>query len=461
MTSQQLVLTLDADSDIPVVYNGYEKKYRYRHVPDYPIVHWPSGFPCVEANLFLLSGYLSKNWSVKHDGGTIGSYASNLSHIIRYCYDNRIYFTDLTDIRIESFINGLMAERKKNNLRKRSNTTVNKIGRETLSFLIFLGKKLGCTSFIGTKGCRVNYSERVYKDNNISRTYVTHYSFPSKDPYKKRLPFASSDLEKLLLHIRQSSEKYVELRDTCLIKMLKATGGRRSEIVNLRVIDIKNALSSNDPYPMLRLITLKQRKNEEIVREIPVYRATLREVNKYINKVRSRIIKKIKENSNESFKDHGYVFISETTGEQLKPGTITTYFNTWAKEIGAEGNVVAHAFRHAYITEKIEILIRQFNLQDESDLKDKFATEKSFEIKLLEWTGHKSVKSLTNYIHLAFDGLSGVSVAFDKLTLVQGVQSAKDELTDLKNRIIRKQVTSADALVEIEQLIEDLTALIK
>jgi integrase len=162
---------------------------------------------------------------------------------------------------------------------------------------------------------------------------------------------------------------------------------------------------------MLRLITLKQRKSMlmEDVREVPVYRTTLRSIRRYTKKIRSRIIKGIEERTGKKFNDHGYVFISETTGEQLKPGSITVYFNTWGKVIGASGNVISHAFRHSYITEKIEMLIQLFELQDASDLKAKFASENSFRMRILDWTGHKSIRSLENYIHLAFDGISGVS----------------------------------------------------
>ena len=462
MANHQLVSRLDSTSEIPVGYDDYSKQYKFRRFPNYPVLHWPNGVPCVEANLFIMNGLLNKAWAIRHEGGTAGQYASNLSHIIRYCYNNCIHFTALTDNSIELFVNGLLSEKKKNGNPQRSNTTVNKIGRDTLNFLIFVGKKLRDKNFIGIKGCRINYTEEVYKDNGLTRTYVTHSVFPSRDPYKRRLPIAISDVEKLINHIATNSEKSIAMRDSCLIKAFKATGGRRSEVANLRVSDIDRALASDDPIPMLRLITLKQRKNmqTEDVREVPVYRATLRSIRRYIKKVRLRIIKGIEKRKSKKFNDHGFVFISETTGEQLKPGSITVYFNTWGKVIGASGNVISHAFRHSYITEKIEMLIQQFELQDASDLKAKFGSENSFRMRLLDWTGHKSVRSLENYIHLAFDGISGVSVTFDKVAVIQGVQAAKDEMNDLKKRIEKKEASSAEIIDEIDQLLAELTLIL-
>jgi site-specific recombinase XerC len=463
MTKHKLVEILQSEAKVPHIYDVWSKDYRYRHVPNMPVVHWPDDKPCVDINLFLMDGIFKKNWAVKHSGGTVRTYASHLSHIVRFCFSNKLNFVELSDKYFELFINGLMAEKKSNGNPKRSNTSVVTIGRYTLNFLIFAGEKVKNKNFIGKKGCRLNYIEKEYVENNVKRTYVEHYSFPSKDPYRRRLPLAQADEKKLLEYVSNNSDENIAMRDSCLIKAFKATGGRRSEVANIKVVDIKRALSSNDIIPMLKLITLKQRKNgvEEKTREVPVYRSTLKRINRYINRFRARTIKEIEESSGEAFIDHGYVFIGETTGMPLKPDSITTYFNRWGKLIGAEGQLVAHAFRHTYITEKIEMLIQLFELKDESELKAKFASEENFSKKLKEWTGHKNEKSLQNYIHLAFEGLSGVRATFDKAEIVSGVNSAKAELDDLKNRVINKNVSSAELLDEVEHLLSDLIELLQ
>ena len=218
---------------------------------------------------------------------------------------------------------------------------------------------------------------------------------------------------------------------------------------------------------MLKLITLKQRGQEfeEFIREVPVYRGTLKALNRYVKRIRSRLIKKInkrrKGKNLNPFVDHGFVFISETTGQPLKPDSITTMFNEWASAINAKGNLIAHAFRHAYITEKIEMLIKLFELESESDLKAKFATEQSLKIKLLSWTGHKSIKSLENYIHLAFEDISGINATMDKTLILSGINSAKDEINELKNKITFGQLTPTDLIDEFENMLDDLVELLQ
>lgn len=463
MAKHKLVEKLSDEAEIAHNFNLWDNDYSYRKIPDMPVVHWPNGFPCIEVNLFLMHGIFNKSWTVERGGGTAKTYASNLSHIVRFCHLNELSFVELTDSLFELFVNGLIAEKKVNGNPVRSNTTTRTIASQTLSFLIYVGKEFGEKYFIGKKGCKLNYIEKEYKEKGVRRIYVEHISFPSKDPYRSRLPVAQADEKKLLEYVSQNNDKNIAMRDSCLIRAYKATGGRRTEVANLKVVDIQRALSSDDTIPMLSLITLKQRNNglEKVTRKVPVYRSTLKRISRYINKVRARTFKRLRERLGILFEDHGYVFISETTGEPLKPDSITTYFNQWAKAIGAKGNLVAHAFRHTYITEKIEMLIQLFELKDESELKTKFASEENFSQKLKEWTGHKSVNSLKGYIHLAFEGLSGVSATFDKANIRSGINSAKDEFEDLHRRVINKTVTLAESFDELKHLFEDIGELLR
>lgn len=466
MPKRKLVENLSSDAQLPISYNTWDDDYKFRNVPDMPIVYWPNGAPCIEVNMFLMNGVTSKSWSIKSGGGTARTYATNLSHIVRFCFDNSLHFSDLTDSYFELFVNRLQAEKHENGKPVRSNSTIVSIGRDTIKLLMYVGKTLRDRFLIGSKGCKLTVVERQYRVAGTTRKYYSHYALPSKDPYHRRLPIAHSDEKKLYKHVSQNSDKAIVARDTCLIKAFRATGGRRGEVANLRVTDVERALHSDDAFPLLNLVSLKQRNNDnsEITRKVPVPRATLKALWKYIKKYRARTLKKIKQNrglSKSGFVDHDCVFISETTGQPLKKGTITTYFNRWAKEIGASGSVVAHAFRHTFITEKIEMLISLFELKDKDDLKAKFATEESFKLKLLEWTGHKSVKSLENYIHLAFEGISGVNATMDKALILDGIRATNDELEELKQRIINGEVNAAEAIDEIEHLLNDCSGILE
>jgi hypothetical protein len=54
-------------------------------------------------------------------------------------------------------------------------------------------------------------------------------------------------------------------------------------------------------------------------------------------------------------------------------------------------------------------------------------------------------------------GAKPLSATFDKLAVIQGVQAAKDEMNDLKKRIAKKEVSSAEVIDEIDHLLGELT----
>ncbi len=471
MKRHQLRINLE-NVEIPLFHNVLSDDYRYRTLPNMPMLYWPSGLPCIEANLYIMKGITTRNWSLKGKGGTAKANADLLPHIIRFCYDNDIHFSKLNDAYFEFFINGLMAEKHSTGTKKgqkiRSNTRVGKIGRQTLSFLVDIGKRLSNKSFIGDSGCQLSVEECEYKEYGKTVTYYNHVSIPSKDEYKKRLPVALSDIEKLMAFISTGENKNLVERNKSLVKAYKATGGRRSEVSNLRVSDIEKALASEEKIPLLRLITLKKKEHaleqEKEERFVPVYRTVLKSISKYIKRNRARILKKVNKSLKEKGKspivDHGFVFIGENSGLPLGPDTITTYFNQWAKDIGATGNLMAHAFRHSFITDKIEMLIELFNLEDEGEFKAKFAVEKAFKDKVITWTGHKHEKSLSPYIHLAFSELSGVNKAMDAAQVIFGVSSAKDEVKELKDKIIMGQVSSAELMDDVGHILDDIYELL-
>ncbi|MFA3791642.1 tyrosine-type recombinase/integrase [Aliiglaciecola sp. SL4] len=471
MKKRQLRINLE-NVEIPVFHNVLKGDYRYRTLPNMPMLYWPSGLPCIEANLYIMKGIITKSWSLKGKGGTAKANADLLPHIIRFCFENNIHFSELNDAYFEFFINGLMAEKhnkgKKVGRKRRSNTRVGQIGRQTLAFLVDIGKRLSDKSFIGESGCRLTVAECEYKEYGKTVTYYNHVCIPTKDEYKKRLPVAISDVKKLMAFISAGENKNLVERNKSLVKAYKATGGRRTEVANLRVSDVEKALASEEKIPLLRLITLKQKEHaleqDKEERFVPVYRTTLKSIAKYIKRNRSRVLKKVnnslKEKGISPLVDHGFVFIGENSGLPLGPDTITTYFNGWAKDIGATGSLMAHAFRHSFITDKIEMLIELFNLQDEGEFKAKFAVEKAFKDKVMAWTGHKHEKSLSPYIHLAFSELSGVNKAMDAAQVVYGVSSAKDEVKELKDKILSGQISGAELMDDVGHILDDIYELL-
>ena len=84
---------------------------------------WPNGFPCIPVEMFLYE--MSRIVKIsKSDGGTVGVYAGQLSHLVRYCYENSIEFWDLKSRNIDHFVSVLVNDCNMYNERKRNNNTI-------------------------------------------------------------------------------------------------------------------------------------------------------------------------------------------------------------------------------------------------------------------------------------------------------------------------------------------------
>ncbi|MBF4337979.1 tyrosine-type recombinase/integrase, partial [Vibrio anguillarum] len=94
---------------------------------------------------------------------------------------------------------------------------------------------------------------------------------------------------------------------------------------------------------MLTLTTLK-RRDDKTSRKIPVPHLLLSVIADYI-KVRKKVMRKKKVK-------HDFLFISLTTGQPFSSDSWGTYMNTWKKELGIEGELHPHLWRHAFITDK-------------------------------------------------------------------------------------------------------------
>src|SRR5476649_692280 len=81
------------DVRIPDVALRLARKFEliYKTVGKGVIVHWPNGAPCILINQYLLGQ--SDAWT----GETARTYASDLSHLVRYCSSHERKFSALSD----------------------------------------------------------------------------------------------------------------------------------------------------------------------------------------------------------------------------------------------------------------------------------------------------------------------------------------------------------------------------
>ena len=376
-----------------------------------PFCCWPDGTPNNVANLYMLAlrdrpGRGGKGLS-RHGGkgGSIGEYASKISPLVRYCFRYRTDFIGLSDQQFSDFIDELRKERSVNDptVNRRTETTLLAIGRICLDFLQFVGRLYGDDAFVSENGTiravMKTFTITTRSGRTIKRSYLHHHSLHvSGTRYNTRDPIPSEHIKLL----RDSANKihpsrHLQLRRNLVISLLEHTGARRSEIIEITVSDIRNAM--NMSFPLLRLRTLKRGTYSE--RFIPISRVVLSEAKKYIQFARRISLRNFKDT------DHDRLFVQEKTGKPLGACSITNEMIQLRSHAGIEEKVCAHMFRHAFITNLFVLLIKRHKFKQKDDFRSALLNSKKFLYDVMLWTGHKDPLSVERYIHLAFAKLDG------------------------------------------------------
>lgn len=110
----------------------YEKKTAISFI-------WPDGTPCAPVEMFLLEK--GDELTVRdHDGGSLKTWASHLTHLTRFCFEKNIQFWDLDDTRFKDFVVNYLGNQKLSarGFVKRKNNTNITIIRSCISFLQWL-----------------------------------------------------------------------------------------------------------------------------------------------------------------------------------------------------------------------------------------------------------------------------------------------------------------------------------
>lgn len=223
-----------------------------------------------------------------------------------------------------------------------------------------------------------------------------------------------------------SKTTYQRRRRFILVKLLEITGARRIEVANIRVEDIYNAKLMKQE-PMLKVFTAKRPGGREEYRYLPISRIDLELVVNFIEKFRSRVIKRTVGTK----EDSGYLLISETSGLRLATETLTNELLLLAKTAKIEEQACAHMFRHRFITKLFVALIEQHKYENLDDFRRALLDGETLKRKVQEFTGHTSISSLEPYIHLAFEEVANFGTTLDLIKARLAVESLQSNLKDI------------------------------
>jgi site-specific recombinase XerD len=427
-----------------------DNKLKLVNANDTPFITFGNGVPCYEANMYI---YQQLRESTK--ATSIKTYAKHIHHLVQYCNDNGITFSQLNDTTFTLFVQGLQGQRDKYGELVRANNTTRGIAQRCITFLYFVKYYHDLDNFIGIgkenairvklKKHQISIEGSNYKKEVV---VVTHTSVPSKDAVKRRLPVSEDNALKVWDYISNQENREKRYRDIALYQCLEQLGGRITEIHLITMDDIKNATQSGD-NPYLRLTTLKRRDDVES-RSIPVSWALLTSIKQYINKTRKKVIKRTFGKTN----DHGYLFVSLTTGKRLQSETLTSYMNIWKKKLGIKGELHPQLYRHAFITNKLrEIILQHKDITSADKFREHLLHMERFKMQLKEWTGHTLLSSLDIYINLVFADLNGYSETYNAVQLKDSVKVVKQQIQHIKKQLKNKSMTMTEGLYLIDETI--------
>lgn len=422
-----------------------------------PMILWPDGRWCFAATWFMCELY--RQGKSRHSrGGTLGTYAAQISHLIRFCFDNDTDLLRLTDSQFTMFIKGLAGQRsQEGNSKRRSSSTISAIGRACLDFLDCTGRLAGLSDFVGPSGqIRATRSSSVVhrSSSKFSRDLVRsgwhHHALPTASPPKHRLPIGTDTITRLRrAAAAESTSAFLRRRRLTMLKLLEISGGRRGEVAALTVRSVRNAQLME--RPMLEMVTLKQRNpHQPSTRLIPISRHDLGYLTEYIEKFRRRVIAR----TCGSASDTGALLISERTGQGLRDNTITQELAELRLAAGIEGRASPHLFRHRFITLLFKSLIEHHQLVNKDEFRRALLSSNRFLTVVKEWTGHSRADSLEPYINLAFDELGSIDVISSQATLQLQVASFKGTLQALSSEIENTR-SSRQTIESLKKAVDD------
>lgn len=388
-----------------------------------PALYWPDGRWCYPANLYM-ADLVRRSLSRRNRGGTLHTYATQLSHLIRFCYRNDTDFIDLTDNQFKLFVRGLSSKDS-----NREINSVRAICNVCLEFLAYTGEVYGVPTFVSPDGAikAARVKRTVYMGNGKPRSVLTweHVALPHPSPPKERLPISSESIVALRkAAVKSSPNAFIKMRRLVLLLLLEVTGGRRGEVAELTIDAVRSAKQMDNP--LMELVTLKKRGTTPSKRLIPISRHDIDYLDNYLQLYRNPHVRRIFGN----IVGDGKVLVSDTSGTGLQPNTITQEVWTLRLHSGLSVPVCAHMFRHRFCTKVLISLIEEHKERNADEFRQRLISNNDLMTKLTQWTGQSSIESLQRYIHLAFEEFAHTKQVVNSTIVRQKLDSFKARLLE-------------------------------
>lgn len=437
------------------------------------ILSWPDGTPCLYAEMFLLD----KSYRLttrRNDGGSLKVAATDLSHLLRFCWQYEHNLWELGDNELREMIAWLQQPRSINNptAPQRNRNTINRVIAQVIEFLLWLQRTIMPErQIVGTREQRpqitcVETTGRRYGQpwaGRLAFTFrLTADSPDPKGPISRELRqqlwegvvrMAGAATENAHYMARFPSRAawlaerdYLRARRELMLSLLDATGCRPGELARLSLAKNLACVATGK----IILTTLKRRRAEDPERIIPLARVVCVRLELFIRKYRAALVTALQQRNRDVVANDA-VFITCRTGTPMLEVALTKDFQRITRCAGITQRTCMSMFRHRFITNMVALHLNAF--VRESPGKDRQylieADYRSILKRVAVFTGHGSVDSLFVYIDWAWEELG----AFDRVAEGHALTSAIDEslqrLSILASELEREPPLTAEAAINV------------
>jgi hypothetical protein len=445
-----------------------------QHIEAFPFMYWPSGRPCDPLNMYFLEvAHLTTGESLK-------SFASELSHLVRYCGARQVPISALSDAHIFELSKLLQEERSSRdpNVRARNNNTVRAILSRVIRFLQWYQVNLvpvTSTPLIGENSSSpqicVKRVQSPTRNSNRPGVYYVHRAMPTPESREPKHPLAQPVIEAIeqcvdtLSAIESQSARfvqryrnrpellnaqlgYIRSRRHFMIWLMKRAGLRPAEMVEISVREHMNILQ----LKRVLIPTKKRRRDHSPLRSFPI---TLKDATVFQRYLTSRTkYCEVLRQSGQTTEPSDALFLG-VDGSPIKKTSLERDF---ARLVVAAGFRDVQAcfsmFRHRFITYEVIVHLKEFMASAGKTPQVMTSTDYESILKRVSVkTGHGSVQSLWHYIDLAWkeiDVWGGVDTAIERL---HAADRLYDDLLALKH-----ELEGINASAATKQLAEEIAS---
>lgn len=459
------------------------------YIGAFPFMYWPDGRPCELINMYFL------DTAKFTTGETLRTYASELSHLVRYCAKNNVCISRFSDSDFFTISEELQAERSKLNVleRARNKNTVRSILSRVIQFFLWYQKIFVLpteTPIIGVASESpqiIIYQKRVRPGRGYSWNAISymHRAMPTSESREPKRPIALQIIEDIQQCIdsqsiirNQSSFvlrrflnrpnffmsqlEYIRVRRHFMIWLMRRVGLRPSEMVEIDVDAHSDVLRAK----RIIIPTKKRRRNIAPLRSFPITLQDATVFQRYLT-ARKKYLEVLRQAGMGGFYSNA-LFLG-VDGKSIKKTSLERDFSRLVVKAGYKDVQACFSmFRHRFITYEVIVHLKEF--MSETSKRRQMMTDTDYESilkRVATKTGHGSVQSLWHYIDLAWEEINvwgGVDRAISRL---HAADQFFDDLLTLKHELETREASTSEMLliqeftIKLEEIVKSATVNIK